>query len=142
MESVNSQLSPLRNNPKPDVLLVNAPDNYHVLGVQMVEQFLRLHGISKVALYPGVPLNEVKLLADSLKPAVVAFAVALSEQLAGLDEFASELLRSKDGFAPKVAVGGFAVRQSAKTSLSNLTVCETGFDILTLCGKPPVKRSA
>lgn len=89
-------------------LLVNAEGNYHTLGVRIVNLWLADHGVSSLAIYPGLPSEEVASLVETVKPALLGISVALPDQIAVLSRIV-EVLAGRPGL--RIALGGYAVKQ-------------------------------
>lgn len=101
----------LRQAHAPQVLLVNAEDNFHTLGVQIVEFFLLAHGVPVFTVHPGLPARETAALAESLRPKVVGVSVALPTQLASVRELTATLTGLPAERRPPVVAGGYGVRR-------------------------------
>ena len=105
------------------MLLVNAEDNYHTLGVQMAQYFYTTQGISTVTVLPGVPTHEILDLLHVHKPQVIGFSVGLPTQMRQVREVVTQIqeLPLKPG---RILVGGPAVRFGLNPDPSlGITLC-------------------
>lgn len=124
----------LRQSTAPAALLVNAEDNFHTLGVQVVEVALLSAGVPVFCVYPGLPVREIAALAVSLRPRVVGVSVALPEQLGSVRELAS-LLDRTEGPRPTLVAGGHGVRRVAEARPgAGYSLCRSPADFLHLLG--------
>lgn len=122
----------LRQSPAPAALLVNAEDNFHTLGVQVVEVALLAAGVPVFCVYPGLPAREVAALAASLRPRVVGVSVALPEQLGSVRELAA-LLDRTEGPRPTLVAGGHGVRRLAEARPgAGYSLCRSPAELLRL----------
>jgi methanogenic corrinoid protein MtbC1 len=108
--SLSPSTAALRQSQQPDLLLVVAEENYHTLGIQILEVLSLLRGIATFTVYPGLPADEIVGLARSLAPRVVAISAALPEHLQPALKVADRLAASPAGMHPLVVIGGLAVR--------------------------------
>ncbi len=121
----------LRQSATPAALLVNAEDNFHTLGVQMVEVALLAAGVPVFCVYPGLPAREVAALAASLRPKVVGVSVALPGQLDSVRELASRLDRQEP--RPTLVCGGYGVRRLPDPrSSAGFSLCRSPAELLRL----------
>lgn len=104
------QLNHLRQSSKPQFLLVNAEDNYHVLGIRMVEFILMLNHIPTCTLFPGLPAREVFKLIQELKPPKVGISVALGIQMKSVHELLALVKNLEPALKPQIYVGGQSTR--------------------------------
>lgn len=104
-------LRELRQSHRPRVLLVNAEDNFHTLGLQVVELLLLSSGVPALAVIPGLPTREVAALVRSTRPVVLGVSVAVPRQFASLHEIATAVADLPSPERPQVVTGGFAVKQ-------------------------------
>ena len=100
---------PRGRQPKPRVILINAENNYHTLGLTMAEVYFASYSIPSLMVVPGLPTEEILDLVARKRPEVLGFSVALSTQMAQVREVA-ERLRSRPGRPKHFVVGGPAVR--------------------------------
>jgi methanogenic corrinoid protein MtbC1 len=105
-----SELRRFRQHPAPQYVLVNAEDNYHVLGLQLVELSLCARGIPSYAVVPGLPARETLALVTRFKPRVLGMSVALAIHMKSVRETLSLLAGIAESRRPEVIVGGNAVR--------------------------------
>ncbi|HQU34254.1 MAG: hypothetical protein B7Z68_10900 [Acidobacteria bacterium 21-70-11] len=100
----------LRRSAEPDVLLANADGNYHTLGVRMVELLLVAHGLTTVAVVPGVPAGETLELARSLRPRTFGVSVSLGRQMKAVREIGAGLAGWPAKERPRLVVGGLPIK--------------------------------
>jgi methanogenic corrinoid protein MtbC1 len=98
-----------------DFLLVNAEGDHHVIGVRMVDLFLRMRGRSTFLVVPGLPSREVLALAGELEPKTIGVSIALPEHAVRV----REIVDGTSGFLrrPRVIVGGWAVKMGLSLDL-------------------------
>ena len=92
------------------VLLVPADGNYHILGLRVIEIFLRVSGIKAEVITPGLPAAEIQKIAAELKPEYIGISVSLSSQFASVRDLALRLKKWPQATRPKLIIGGNAVR--------------------------------
>lgn len=100
----------LRQSKHPQVLLVNAPENYHSLGIRMVELWLLSNAISCYTVYPGIPVPEIMELVRSLDPNVLGISAALSSHIASVHEIEEQINKINQLDALTILSGGYAVK--------------------------------
>ena len=93
---------------RPTVLLVNAPENYHVLGIRIAELWLLSKGISCFTVYPGIPIPDTIELVRFLNPAVFGISIATESHEDSLHELENRL--QKEPQPPIIVAGGYAVQ--------------------------------
>jgi len=103
------ELHRLRQSSAPAVLLVNAENNYHVLGIRMLEFILMIHEVPTYTVFPGLPAAEVFRLIQELRPPKVGISVALGIQMKSVRELLELLQAMEPEKRPLVSVGGQAV---------------------------------
>jgi methanogenic corrinoid protein MtbC1 len=116
----------------PELVLINAEDNSHTLGLQMAEVYFSTQGIPSRVYVPGLPTNEILDLLCIHHPKAVGFSLGLpahmkqvQEVVRGFKELPIQL--------PKVLVGGPAVRLGLDPDPSlGLVVCNQLEDALLL----------
>jgi methanogenic corrinoid protein MtbC1 len=108
----------LRQSGTPKVLLANAEDNYHILGIRMVEFMLMAHQIPTCTLFPGLPATEVFNLIQELNPPIVGISVALGIQMKSVRELLGLVKNLEPAVKPKVYVGGQYIRFGLNPQIS------------------------
>lgn len=103
------QLHHLRQSDRPSVLLANAEDNDHVLGIRMLEFVLMVYQIPTYTIFPGLPASEVFKLIQELKPPNVGISVALGIQMKSVRELLDLIGNLDPSLTPQVYVGGQSV---------------------------------
>lgn len=106
--SQEKNLSQLQQRKDAAVALFNANDNYHSVGVELLEVFLSLRGIPNFCLSPGLPSQEITTLALQIRPRVLGVSVGDAAQLSQLREISQAL--SLHSFRGRLLVGGFPIR--------------------------------
>lgn len=113
-----------------DFLLVNAPGNFHSLGLKMIELWLVVHEFSVFTVIPGIPEGEILALVKERQPKYVGLSIALCEQQSFVSRFNDMLkklaLSSDVPFErPTLIVGGPALRRSdwKNEALENVVYC-------------------
>ena len=116
----------------PELVLINAQDNYHTLGLQMAEVYFSTQGVPSRVYVPGLPTNEILDLLCLHHPKAVGFSLGLPAHMKQVQE----VVRSIKGLPiqpPRVLVGGPAVRLGLDPDLAlGLTVCHQLEDALLL----------
>jgi len=126
-------LRELRQSHQPRVLLVNAEDNFHTLGLQVVELLLLSSGVPALAVLPGLPTREIAALVRSTRPTVLGVSVAVPQQFASVREIAGAVGELRPHHQPRVVTGGFAVKQGiALPDDAGLTLMANPHDLLGL----------
>jgi methanogenic corrinoid protein MtbC1 len=116
----------------PRVVLINAENNYHTLGLTMAEVFFASHGIPALTVVPGLPTEEILALVARTRPEVLGFSVALSTQMAQIREVAGRL-RPLPGRPKHFLIGGPAVRMGLNPDLSfGIRVCRNLAEVVGL----------
>ena len=93
------------------VLLLNADGNYHSLGIQILEIFLRSSGIVAKAIFPGLPATESVHLAKECKPEWIGISISLPEQIPSVIEIVHKITENSPVLSGKIFLGGNAVRK-------------------------------
>lgn len=107
--------SGLQQSKRPRLLLIGAPDNYHFLGLKVVEFYLLTAGVPVFTVYPGIPVEDVPPLVRKLQPEYVGMSVATTDQYKSVRDLCDEL----QGLAPELQprptllVGGAALKLDA-----------------------------
>ena len=94
---------------RPRLLLVNADGNLHNFGQQMAEAYFESHGITTLAVAPGLPTPEVLDLLTRLEPPFLGISVALETQRERALDLAAKV-KHLDRPPRTVLAGGFGVR--------------------------------
>ena len=124
----------------PELVLINAEDNYHTLGLRMAEAYFAISGIATVTVVPGLPTDEVLDLLRTHKPMAVGFSVALPTQMKQVREIRRRL--DELAFPPqRILVGGPAVRLGLNPDPSfGIDVCRNLADVAVLLKYAPWRR--
>ena len=119
----------------PQLMLINAEENYHTLGLQIGEVYFMACDIPTLTVVPGLPIKEVMDLLDLHKPKAVGFSVALAPQMKQVWEVAERMQGLPD--PPKhLLVGGAAVRKGLDSERSLwIHVCRQLTDVPPLLGE-------
>ncbi len=118
--------------PKPRVVLINAENNYHTLGLTMAEVYFASYGIPALTVVPGLPTEEILALVARTRPEVLGFSVALSTQMNQVREVVGRL-RSSPGRPRHFVVGGPAVRMGLNPDFSfGIRVCRNLAEVVGL----------
>jgi len=96
--------------PSPEVMLVAAPENYHVLGLKMTELILAQAGVSVVAVMPSLPREEIIDFALAYNPRILGVSIRSLEDMEHLKVIHAALQQKLGSKAPRVCAGGFASR--------------------------------
>lgn len=107
----------LRNSDSPDVLIVAADGNHHFLGLMMLEAFLQMHQIRSRVIYPGIPTEEVLLLASRLRPLVLGISLSLAAQESVLSPVNAWLESQPESQRPVCLAGGYWARQRTQSGM-------------------------
>jgi methanogenic corrinoid protein MtbC1 len=126
--------------PAPELIMLNALDNYHVLGLQMAEVFFSTQGIPTLTVVPGLPTTEIIDLLALHRPRALGVSVALPAHMQQVREVVNRL-----GELPapptRILVGGPAIRLGLEPDPSHrFTLCNTFDDALLALGVPGETR--
>ncbi|MEI6127109.1 MAG: cobalamin B12-binding domain-containing protein, partial [Pseudomonadota bacterium] len=116
--SMYSQLHHLRQSGRPQVLLVNAEDNHHVLGIRMLEFMLMLHQVSTYTVFPVIPTAEVFKLIQELNPPIVGISVSLGIQMHSVRELLELVKNLEPPLKPQIYIGGQSIRLGLNPQLN------------------------
>lgn len=117
LEQILAESGPLPNSSAPTLLLVPTDGNFHCLGTQMIELALAYHGLTCLAIRPGLPPEEVEWLTRDLKPRFVGLSISMAEQIPALVDTCERLSALEERTRPTVLVGGLAVRSKQQLGL-------------------------
>lgn len=111
------ELLPPEDEPRPpaggpDVLLAPVNGNDHYLGVRLLGRLAHDEGCRCLAVYPGVPDEEIAELAWHRKSALVGLSVAMPDAIPAAARLARRLRRELPG--ARVVLGGHAFRRSPR----------------------------
>ena len=95
---------------RPEVLLVNAEGNGHLLGLRLVEFFLLTRATTTATIPSGVPTAEVLAAIRGLRPRKVGISCATAEQLGPAGRTVAAIAALPASIRPQVYVGGYAIR--------------------------------
>ncbi len=99
-----------RQAKRPEVLLVPAPDNRHVIGLQLLELLLTDRGVPTAVATAGVPASDVAPLVRDGRPRIVGVSISQPSQLDSARAVAAAVAELGLEPPPKVVVGGGPVR--------------------------------
>jgi methanogenic corrinoid protein MtbC1 len=99
---------------QPEVLLINVGDNYHTIGIRLVELWLATHSIPSYTIYPGLPPSEVMNMIQFMKPRILGISVATIDQIQKAKALENQILSSKRKQLPKLIFGGYALKTNAE----------------------------
>lgn len=120
--------------PSPRLILVNAEDNFHTMGLQMAEAYFAVRGIPTLTAVPGLPIQEILDLLDLHKPAAIGFSVAMPTQMRQMREVV-ERMKGLARPPRRVLVGGPAVRLGLSPDPSfGIDVCRQLAEVPPLLG--------
>lgn len=105
------ELRRFRQHRAPQYVLVNAEENHHVLGLQLVELSLCARRIPCFTVVPGLPARETLGLVKRLKPRVLGLSIALSIHMKSVREVLDLLGGLDESHRPDVVIGGYPIRQ-------------------------------
>jgi methanogenic corrinoid protein MtbC1 len=103
------------------ILILNAPENYHTLGVRISAVWLNSHGISAKAIFPGLPPAEVPALLREYKPKYLGISVSLPSQIPGIILTLEAIRTAELPNSPEVILSGFAVKQGLVPAIPGAT---------------------
>jgi hypothetical protein len=116
----------------PELILINARDNTHTLGLQMAEVYFSTKGIPTRTFLPGLPTTDILDLLYLQRPRAVGFSLALPGQLEQVLEVA-EGIKALPFVPPRILVGGSAARVGLDLDPAHgVTVCRQLDDALSL----------
>lgn len=104
-----------------DILLTNAPRNFHHLGLHSLNLWLHSQNIHSVLIHP--PYSS-KTLFDEIRkrqPRFVGFSVALSEQIPATLALCDEIQKEFRSKAPTLLMGGSAIKRGATHDKDSVT---------------------
>lgn len=119
---------------KPRVVLANSLGNIHTLGIQLVELYLLLNGVSTYRVQPDCTGDSVVEHVASLSPEVLGISMALPAHFTWASEVAERLRISLPVRRPIIALGGHVLRRDAPVVLphSDLAFCQSPSELLNL----------
>jgi len=139
MERRQAGFGPLRQGRPPEVLLVNAEGNFHTLGIRLVEFFLLTRSIPVMAIYSGLPTQDVIRIVKSIRPLVVGISCAMPGQMTSARRTAEAIADLPFADNLDVFVGGFAARGIKEISSDMpFRVCISPSDLLDHLPAPAV----
>jgi methanogenic corrinoid protein MtbC1 len=99
------------------VLLFNADNNQHNIGIRLLEYWFRFAGLSSKAFWPQPSHDEVLDLISKHRPSFVGFSISLPEQLQACVK-AVDRIQMRFGLNhPQIIVGGHAVKMGTIPSI-------------------------
>lgn len=104
-----------------DILLVNAPQNYHLLGVHILNLWLHSQKIYSSILLPDYSTESLLKCIHERQPRFVGFSVALSEQIPATLQLCAEIRREYGSKAPTLLIGGSAIKRGAALEDQSVT---------------------
>lgn len=125
IETLSAKAGKKQRYEQVSVLLVNAEGNYHTLGVRIVNLWLEDRGVSSLAVYPGLPVDEIVSLVETLEPRTLGISVSLDAQMPAVAR-AVDLLGSR---VPRIVLGGHAVKNGLVPDVPGTTAL-TGLETL------------
>lgn len=112
----------------PEIILTCAPNNYHFLGLRIVEQWLISANRHVYTVFPGIPAEEILKLVVSMKPRYLGVSIAVIDQAEVLPELTDALQKvlSMSGYMPTLIVGGAIMkrREWKPSSTERITYCK------------------
>jgi methanogenic corrinoid protein MtbC1 len=134
-----------RQSDTPKVLLVAAENNYHILGLKMLELVLMLHQVPTYLVIPGLPPQDAVDLARQLAPKVVALSIAMGTQAQTLAQLGYLLTKIPEHQRPIFAVGGFYIRQHPEEKIPGIHLYPDIASFIKDLGRwihmPPIRSS-
>ena len=94
-----------------DVLLTNADENYHTLGVKFLEASLLAAGVNAQALLPGLPTAEILKQAALLKPKAIGLSVCMPSQVCCIKELSEAAAGLPENERPLLLAGGRQIKE-------------------------------
>lgn len=111
----DSTLSPgIRGN---SVLLMNAPGNQHILGIQIAALWLHSRGIKTQVAPFGIDFTDLLDYLARVRPTDLLISMALVEQRDGVAALVEHLLCWPRALRPRIIVGGYAVKTGQVATL-------------------------
>jgi len=117
----------------PRLILINASDNYHTLGLQMADTFFTTCGLATLSITPGLPSKEILELIAFHQPEAVGFSLALHTQMKPVGEVAA-CIRKLPAPPRYLLLGGAAVRMGLPVPTPDFQVCQHLTEVLPLLG--------
>jgi methanogenic corrinoid protein MtbC1 len=105
------EASPANNSNRVEVLMINASENDHTLGVRFATLWLRSVGMTAQAIYPGIPEAELGGLLQRYQPKYLGISVSRADQEESVRKLVKRALQMNLLSPIKILLGGFAVRQ-------------------------------
>lgn len=106
----------------PTAILACVPENYHTVGLRMLNDCLRMRGWHTLFLGANVPLTSLLTRIEQERPKLVLLSVATADQLPHLADATKQItqLRAKHELSLRIGVGGQPLHLAeAKTALAN-----------------------
>lgn len=92
------------------LLLVSAPNNYHILGIRVVELFMRVRGVTSTAVFPGLPAKEIRTLVGITRPKFLGISVSTRTQRRSLVKIAERMR----GMPTVLLAGGSEIKRAGR----------------------------
>ena len=94
----------------PKILMLNAYENTHTLGIRILAMYLKRLGFDARVLSESISTPEVLAECQALRPAAVLISLALVEQRPHVASVTESLAASAGCKPPLIAVGGYAIK--------------------------------
>ena len=108
--TVKEEIPPAAQAPQPEVLLMNAPANNHMLGIRILTLWLRNRGVPARVIDMPPTLEELAQMMIRTRPKSLLISIALAEQSADVAAIAQRIAQLPAPTRPRVIVGGYAVK--------------------------------
>jgi len=101
----------------PETLLINAPGNFHTLGIRMIALSLVNKRIPVRVVDGPLGVDESVALIGRVRPRTLLISMALAEQTAGVVAIVERIAAWPEQIRPAIIVGGYAVKQGLVSTL-------------------------
>jgi methanogenic corrinoid protein MtbC1 len=103
----------------PEILLMNAPGNKHMLAIRILSLWLGDRGLRTLMIDPTPTPEELAALVLRTEPRLILVSMALAEQCAGVTALVERIEELPASIRPRVIVGGYAVKLGLVSAISD-----------------------
>jgi methanogenic corrinoid protein MtbC1 len=110
--------SPGSGDKEPDVLVMNAPGNNHILAIRIICLWLRNKGVGVQMIDVPPPLEELTALIVASGIRTVLISMALVEHRRSVESIAGRIAALPASIRPRIIVGGYAVKAGLVSAIA------------------------
>jgi methanogenic corrinoid protein MtbC1 len=93
-----------------EILLINAPGNYHTLAIRILALWLSDKGMPAHTLDEAFDVSDLIIAICDIRPRILLISMALAEQVPGVIAIIERIGDLPEPMRPKIMVGGYAVK--------------------------------